>query len=62
MYGNAGHALDEPYTVVITSRIAMKYFNRYNVVGETLNVFERLFRIDHDCGGGGLRAGCTYPK
>ncbi|MGZ3873484.1 MAG: ABC transporter permease, partial [Mucilaginibacter sp.] len=33
--GSTANALTEPNTVVITERIAQKYFNRTNVVGET---------------------------
>ena len=36
MYGNPGTALTEPNTIVITERIANKYFNRTNVVGQVL--------------------------
>jgi len=34
--GNAATALSEPHSVVITERIAKKYFNTTNVVGQTL--------------------------
>ncbi len=36
IYGNPGTALTEPNTIVITERIANKYFNRTNVVGQVL--------------------------
>jgi putative ABC transport system permease protein len=37
-YGNAQNALVEPYSVVITRELAKKYFNRENVVGESLGI------------------------
>ncbi len=36
IYGNPATALTEPNTIVITERIANKYFNRTNVVGQVL--------------------------
>ncbi len=36
IFGNPGTALSEPNTIVITERIAKKYFNRTNVVGQVL--------------------------
>ncbi len=38
LHGNAGTALNNPYSVVITSDIARKYFGRTDVVGETLSI------------------------
>lgn len=37
-YGNPQNALLEPYSVVITKELAKKYFNRENVVGESLGI------------------------
>ena len=37
-YGNPGNALAEPNEVVLTESTAHKYFNRGNVVGETLDL------------------------
>ncbi|WP_184547779.1 ABC transporter permease [Mucilaginibacter sp. FT3.2] len=34
--GNSAHALDEPNTVIITDRLAKKYFNTDDVIGKTL--------------------------
>ncbi|MBC8112347.1 MAG: ABC transporter permease [Verrucomicrobia bacterium] len=36
LHGNAGTALLNPYSVVITAEKAIKYFNRTDVIGETL--------------------------
>src|SRR5450432_3131970 len=36
IYGNPSTALTEPNTIIITERIAKKYFNRTNVVGQVL--------------------------
>lgn len=38
LYGDAGNALREPYSVVIRKELALKYFGRTNVLGETLNI------------------------
>ncbi len=38
IYGSPAHALDEPSTVVITESTARKYFNKVNVVGQTLTL------------------------
>ena len=46
-YGSPSNALKEPYTVVITSQTAIKYFNRYDVVGELLNL-QDLNGTKHD--------------
>ena len=37
-YGNPATALLEPYSVVVTKELASKYFNRENVVGESLSI------------------------
>ena len=34
--------------------------NYYNSEPSYTTVFKRLFRIDYDCGGGGLHPGCSY--
>ena len=36
IYGNPATALTEPHTIIITERIAKKYFDRTNVVGQVL--------------------------
>lgn len=41
--GNPATALTEPRSVVITDEMAMKYFNRVNVVGQTLTFNDSLF-------------------
>ena len=38
LHGNATTALSNPYSVVITPAIAVKYFGRTDVVGETLSI------------------------
>jgi putative ABC transport system permease protein len=45
--GNAITAFNDPYSVVITGRMAEKYFGRTNVVGQTLN-FESFKGSRHD--------------
>lgn len=47
LYGDAKTAMNEPYSVVITDAIAMKYFGRTNVVGETLS-FDDYAGHNHD--------------
>jgi putative ABC transport system permease protein len=47
LQGNANTALNDPFSVVITSRMAMKYFGRTNVVGQLLN-FENFSGDKHD--------------
>ncbi|MEI9957103.1 MAG: ABC transporter permease [Ferruginibacter sp.] len=36
--GNAATALNEPYSVAVTKDIAIKYFGKTNVVGESINM------------------------
>jgi putative ABC transport system permease protein len=44
--GNAAGALSDPYTAVITESTAKKYFNRVNVVGESITINDSgLYRI-----------------
>jgi putative ABC transport system permease protein len=38
LYGDPGNALQEPYSVVVRKELALKYFGRTNVLGETLNI------------------------
>lgn len=38
LHGNAGTALRQPYSAVVTGQIAVKYFGRTNVVGETITI------------------------
>jgi hypothetical protein len=38
MHGNAGTALNEPFSAVITPGLAKKYFDRTDVVGQTLTI------------------------
>lgn len=37
-YGDKNTALDQPYSVIVTEQLAQKFFNRTDVVGETLNL------------------------
>jgi putative ABC transport system permease protein len=46
-YGQANKALSGPYSVVTSSDMALKYFGRTNVVGETLR-FENFSGNKHD--------------
>ena len=57
-YGNPGNALAEPNEVVLTESMAHKYFNRGNVVGETL-VFNdgKPFKSQQQL----LRISCAIP-
>jgi putative ABC transport system permease protein len=48
LYGKLHQALNEPNTVVVTESIALKYFGRKNVVGETIETDEsrnNLYKI-----------------
>jgi putative ABC transport system permease protein len=36
LYGDITSALDKPYSMVITEKVALQYFNRVDVVGESL--------------------------
>jgi len=47
LYGDAKTAMNEPYSVVITDAIAMKYFGRTDVVGETMS-FDDYAGHNHD--------------
>jgi putative ABC transport system permease protein len=47
LYGDVKTALTEPYTVVITTEMAKKYFDKVDVVGQTLN-FESFAGDNHD--------------
>jgi len=47
LYGDAKTALMEPYSVVVTTQMAKKYFGRTDVVGQTLN-FESFAGGNHD--------------
>jgi len=38
MYGNAATALQEPFSVVIKKEVAIKYFGRLDIVGETIGI------------------------
>jgi putative ABC transport system permease protein len=44
VYGDPRSALARPWTVVITRRIAEKYFGRQNPVGKTIEIKEGAFR------------------
>ncbi|MEE9464653.1 MAG: ABC transporter permease [Candidatus Neomarinimicrobiota bacterium] len=43
--GDRSTALAEPYTLVLTRQLAEKYFGSIDVVGETLNINRRDYRI-----------------
>ncbi|WP_461450096.1 ABC transporter permease [Mucilaginibacter sp.] len=47
LHGNANTALNDPFSVVITSQMAIKYFGRKDVVGQLLN-FESFSGDKHD--------------
>ncbi len=47
LYGDKNTALNDPFSVVITSNKALKYFNRLDVVGQTLTV-ENFSGSKHD--------------
>lgn len=36
LYGDASEVLDDPHTIVLTEKLALKYFGRVDVVGETM--------------------------
>ena len=37
-HGNAQKAFDDPFSAVVTERLALKYFNRTDVVGQTITI------------------------
>jgi len=45
LYGQTDHALDHPSQLVITRRMALKYFGREDVVGESLTIFDSENRV-----------------
>jgi putative ABC transport system permease protein len=47
LYGNAKTALDDPFSVVITQKAALKYFGKTDVVGQTLS-FESMHGEKHE--------------
>ncbi len=47
LQGDANKALNDPFSVVITNRMALKYFNKINVVGQSLNI-ENFSGDKHD--------------
>ena len=47
LHGNAATALKEPYTVVITTDMALKFFGKTDVVGQALN-FDSFSGDNHD--------------
>ncbi|MET3978835.1 putative ABC transport system permease protein [Mucilaginibacter sp. UYP25] len=47
MQGNSRTALDDPFSVVITRKMAMKYFGKKDVVGQLLNI-ENFSGDKHD--------------
>jgi putative ABC transport system permease protein len=47
LYGDANTALQEPFAVVATEKMAMKYFGKTDVIGQTLT-FENLSGGKHD--------------
>lgn len=47
LHGNAATALSEPYSVVMTKDMAIKYFGKTEVIGQTLNI-ENFSGSSHD--------------
>ena len=47
LYGNTNTALNDPFSVVITGHMALKYFGRMDVVGQMLNI-ENFSGEKHD--------------
>jgi putative ABC transport system permease protein len=47
LHGDANTALKDPFTVVATEKMAVKYFGKTDVIGQTLN-FENLSGGNHD--------------
>jgi ABC-type antimicrobial peptide transport system permease subunit len=47
LYGDAKTALNDPFSVVITQRAALKYFGKTNIVGQTIN-FQSMQGEKHD--------------
>lgn len=47
LYGDRNTALNDPFSIVITANKALKYFNRLDVVGQTLNL-ENFSGSKHD--------------
>ena len=47
LYGDAKTALNEPFSVVITQKMALKYFGKPDVLGQTLS-FESMHGDKHD--------------
>ncbi|MHB8206583.1 ABC transporter permease [Mucilaginibacter sp.] len=47
LYGDAKSAMTDPFSVVITQKMALKYFGKTDVVGQTLN-FESMHGEHHD--------------
>jgi len=47
LYGNSKTALNEPFSVVLTSNKAIKYFGKTNVVGQTITI-ENFSGLKHD--------------
>ena len=45
IYGNSKDVLSKPYAVVLSEKIAKKYFNRINVVGETIEFNDHTYII-----------------
>jgi len=45
LYGNPETALKEPYSLVVTETVALRIFNRKDVVGEVVERYERPYQI-----------------
>ncbi|PHN01941.1 ABC transporter permease [Flavilitoribacter nigricans] len=43
--GDPAHALDEPYTVVLTRKVAEKLFGRQSALGESIEIADNEFRV-----------------
>ena len=43
--GDTSSVLVEPYSVVVTQKIAKKYFNNDDPIGKTLNIDDNLYRV-----------------
>jgi len=45
LVGDASSVLEDPFSVVLTQKIAKKYFNKNDPIGKTLNIDGNLYRV-----------------